>query len=543
MPSDKLETNGSGEPCLRHAWPLAICCAALLLLVCYLGHAAVKGGSYLPGEEAVVGALGRMLFAGKPRYDGSLASVARQDVLIVQTGLFFFLGSLIWAAAVRAAFTSRLPNRAVVGAILGGAVLLRAVAVPAIPVLETDHHRYVWDGAVTWAGLNPFQFAPVEVANWAKGKNREMYPPVEQERLERLARLAATPELEDHVRRINHPNIPTLYPPAAQAMFAAASAIAPGSVTALKVLVATADLGVCVLLGLLLARLGRDPRWIVAYAWCPLVLKEYAATGHYDPLAVAGTLAALLLALRGKGVAAGAALAGAALSKLYPLLLLPVFARRLRGAGLAAFFAILFLGYLPFLRIGLRAFDGLVAFGTSWEFNSGLFAAGEAALKPLVDRKDPVLFSFIVSRKASQDYLFFTEQTLDAFLCTKLLAALALGLVIVLTARKDGGGEAGFVARCGAIMAALFFLSPVADPWYFGWVAPFACVFPSAAAAWLAWSMSLYYFYFLTWSYPSWTRPLEYLPCCALLLLDLSRWNPNKTGWGCTGNPGHASLE
>ncbi len=45
----------------------------------------------------------------------------------------------------------------------------------------------------------------------------------------------------------------------------------------------------------MLRRLGRDPSWILFYAWCPLPVKEYANTGHFDPLATFFTVLAVLL--------------------------------------------------------------------------------------------------------------------------------------------------------------------------------------------------------------------------------------------------------
>ncbi|MBI4866326.1 MAG: DUF2029 domain-containing protein [Candidatus Wallbacteria bacterium] len=510
----------------RAATGLLICCAVLTASVLYLGWAAEKSGRYFPGERAALEAAGRLFFSEKPKYDGTLESVSRQDVLILQTAFFFAVATTFYLLAVRLALGGALARRTTLGIVMAGAVLLRAAAVPSRPALETDYHRYLWDGAAVWSGLNPYQFAPVEVTNFAKGKNVEMYPAEEKERLERLARLAATPELADHVRRINHPSIPTIYPPAAQALFGAAYGLAPGSATVLKALVAAADLAVCGLVLLLLRRLGRDARWCIAYAWCPLIVKEYAATGHYDPLATGGVLAALLLLTgeRKRPMAAGAVLAFGALAKLFPLLLAPLLAGRLGRAGLAVLVLVLGAGYAPFLGIGSEAFDGLVAFGTSWEFNSSLFACLEMALGPLFRGEDPLMFSFIVSRKASQEYLFFTEQPLDAFGAAKVLAALALAAVVIACARARRDSDTALTARAGIVVVTLLALAPVCDPWYFGWAAPFACVFRSAAAAWLAWSMGLYYFYFLAWRYPEWSRLMEYLPALALLVWDIHRW-------------------
>ena len=80
-------------------------------------------------------------------------------------------------------------------------LLFRLTLLPAEPSLSDDVYRYVWDGRVQAAGINPYRHAPDS-------------PELEHLRDERLH------------PRINHPHIPTIYPPAAQFLFLACSFVA-----------------------------------------------------------------------------------------------------------------------------------------------------------------------------------------------------------------------------------------------------------------------------------------------------------------------------
>jgi len=97
----------------------------------------------------------------------------------------------------------------------------------------------------------------------------------------------------------------------------------------------------------LLRAWGRDRRWLVLYAWCPVAVLEAVQNGHVDGLATLMILGALWAARRRPAVA-GALLAMATLVKLYPALLMAALLLR-RGwqRAVAAFAAVIAIGYLP----------------------------------------------------------------------------------------------------------------------------------------------------------------------------------------------------
>ena len=85
---------------------------------------------------------------------------------------------------------------------------------------------------------------------------------------------------------VNHPELATIYPPLAIAEFAMVAAIAP-TVTAMKTWVILHDLALVLLLLAWMRRRGASPAAVIAYAWNPLVLVEYAGQGHYEPAGAA----------------------------------------------------------------------------------------------------------------------------------------------------------------------------------------------------------------------------------------------------------------
>ncbi len=60
-------------------------------------------------------------------------------------------------------------NKLWFGAIIGVGLLSRLILIPSQPVLEDDYYRYLWDGAVTAHGYNPYVYSPLDAmdyTNW-----------------------------------------------------------------------------------------------------------------------------------------------------------------------------------------------------------------------------------------------------------------------------------------------------------------------------------------------------------------------------------------
>ena len=210
------------------------------------------------------------------------------------------------------------------------AAAARLLLVPAAPTVSDDIYRYVWDGRIQSAGINPYAYPPDDPA-LARFRDDAIYP------------------------GINRKPARTIYPPVAQAFFRAVYAIHPDSVAWTKLILTVCDLAACAALAMLLRVVGARPERVILYAWHPLLTLEVAHSGHLDVLAVLLVVLAVWARVSGRFGRAGALLAGAALVKFYALVALPALlarSRRSLAVFLGALCGVIVLTYLPFLGVG-----------------------------------------------------------------------------------------------------------------------------------------------------------------------------------------------
>ena len=222
------------------------------------------------------------------------------------------------------------------------------------PQSSSDAYRYVWDGRVQLSGTSPYRYAPLD-DRLANLRDPLLFPGLGPSQasgvrtLDRLPKERADILLlakNDPRTRINRPRVPTIYPPVAQAWFAAVAVITPWSrgTQGLQLAAALLAVGLTIGLGLLLGRRGRDPAQALWWGWCPLVVLQTGNGAHIDILAavlVIGSLA--VIGRSGKSLAhswlwtiiGGLLLGFAAATKIIPLLLLPAMTvlRRHNGGG------------------------------------------------------------------------------------------------------------------------------------------------------------------------------------------------------------------
>ena len=343
----------------------------------------------------------------------------------------------VWAVA--AAIVLRSPHRRpALALILGTAVLLRLIALAAPVFLSDDINRYIWDGRVQAAGINPYRYVPTD------------------------------PELTPLRDRLIFPNInrnnyaPTIYPPVAQMLFLAANRFGETALAMKLMLVVVEAVGIGALL-FLLRKAGRPPEQILLYAWHPLPVWEIAGSGHIDAAAV--TFTALALAAVGRRHAWSAvALAAATLVKFFPLVLAPALWRPGKSnmgdwRWPAAFIAVMVAGYLPYVGVGSRALGFLPGYLAEENFGSG----GGFWLLGAVRRAMPMPLAAYLG------------------LAANVMAGLAIG---ALRRPPDARSSLPWATALGT--AALFFASPH-YAWYFVWLVALL----TAAPWWPAWWLTL----------------------------------------------------
>ena len=215
------------------------------------------------------------------------------------------------------------------GLIILGTVLPRVLLLPLPPNLSHDSWRYLWDARVTLHGYSPYVYTPEDPL------------------------FAGMRDILFQNSRFR--NVPTIYPPAAQAVYLLGGLIAPTNLSVLKGIFMLFDFVTCGTLVLLLKRKGFDPRYVIFYAWCPLPIVEFAMQGHVDVIALTFIILAVFWSqsqFRGARILTGILLALAIMTKFYPLILLVVFLRRRDWVMPLACLVTVVLSYIPFLILG-----------------------------------------------------------------------------------------------------------------------------------------------------------------------------------------------
>ena len=291
----------------------------------------------------------------------------------------------LWAAvsAVATVVALRLPRRYAVGLILAVGIAMRLAALAGPPTTSDDLYRYSWDGRVQAAGIDPYANPPA-ASQLAPLRESWLWPD---------AAGCAALGRPTGCTRINRPGDLTIYPPVAEAFFAAVYRIA-GIGARYKAWQVAGLLSELVTLGLLvvaLRRWGRDPRWLALYALCPAPVIEIVNNGHVDGLAIPLIVGALIVvasvkrssdaggSVAWRELAAAALLGAAALIKLYPAaLLLPLVAcapgrrvgRLLRGGATVGVMTAI--AYAPHVaRVGVKVLGYLPGYLREESYRSG----------------------------------------------------------------------------------------------------------------------------------------------------------------------------
>ena len=138
------------------------------------------------------------------RFDFDSPTTLRPIVPVLILFAMAFAGYLF---AIQLARRARQDWR-LVSLIVWTSFLFRVVLLFSVPIQEIDIYRYLWDGAVSTDGVNPFRFSPEQV-RVAAGKSNQT-----DEAMRRLVKLLdEKPVLADILERIHYAELPTVYPP------------------------------------------------------------------------------------------------------------------------------------------------------------------------------------------------------------------------------------------------------------------------------------------------------------------------------------------
>jgi alpha-1,6-mannosyltransferase len=363
------------------------------------------------------------------------------------------VAGIAYLLAIREFFsTPRFPHRVIViGVVLAALWHVPFLLTP--PGSDDDIHRYVWDGRVQRLGYNPYIVVPSDPA---------------------LGGLH-TPE----TRTLNNPDVPSPYPAGAQLFFRAVTAIRE-SVFALKVAFVVCDLAIVLVLLDILRSSRQGAHWVLAYAWNPVLVTEVAGSGHIDIVGALLLLVSFAALGRRWRTLAAVAFGLAVAVKFLPIVLLPLYWKRVRMQDAALAAAVVGLLYVPFLNHGRIPIGSLGTYVQSFRFNDPVFAALERVAAPQV----------VVG------------------------LAVVVGLLTAIWQRSKApaGSSDAFVWP----MAASLLCAPVVYPWYLLWLLPF--VRSASTVPVIIWTVSIiptYYVWHLrtlgrAWLVPGWIMVLEY---------------------------------
>jgi alpha-1,6-mannosyltransferase len=367
------------------------------------------------------------------------------------------LAGIVYLLAIREFFGTpkferRISRRVVViGLVLAAVWHIEFLRLPA--GADDDVHRYVWDGRVQRLGHNPYIVVPSDPALGA----------------------LHTPE----TRALNNPDVPSPYPAGAQLFFRGVTAIHE-SIFALKVAFVVCDFAIVFVLLDILHRSGQGAHWVLAYAWNPLLAIEVAGSGHIDIVGVLLLLVSFAALERRWRTVAALAFGLAVAVKFLPIILLPLYWKRVRirdGALTAVVFGLL---YLPFFNHERIPIGSLGTYVQNFRFNDPVFATLERVAAPQLVVGLTVLVGFLTA----------------------------------IWLRKNSGAWSSDAFAWP--MAASLLCAPVVYPWYLLWLLPF--VRSASTLPIIIWTVSIIPTYCVwhlrtlgrPWLVPGWIMLLEY---------------------------------
>jgi len=378
------------------------------------------------------------------------------------TGLFFFI------AVVN--ITKISGKKLWVTLIIAAGFVTRIMLIPTNPVLEDDYFRYLWDGAVTANGINPYYYSPGDAMLGSPGVP------------DKLKELAV--ESGDLIKKINYPKIRTIYPTLSQAVFALSYLLAPWQIWMWKLILLFFDLLLLLLLILILRKLNLPAALVSVYWLNPMVIHEFFNAAHMDVLVILFVCLSIYLHLCSKTRLSIAILAIATGFKLWPIILLPLYlkpfwkSKKTFTLYLTGYLAIVLILFLPVLISNPDESLGFIRYAERWINNSAFYS---------------------IFREVIYAIITFTGLNINsAFPVPRIGIVILYMTILFLIIKREPADKFEFLEKALLSIAVLFIISPTQFPWYFTWIVPLLVLRPKVSLLLYSVTLPLYHLNYLS---------------------------------------------
>jgi alpha-1,6-mannosyltransferase len=404
---------------------------------------------------------------------GTLSGILYSSFTILQNGeKAISLYMIIYASAFILFYLSYLfvikkadaGSKSVVLIIVFG-LLFRLVLIPSSPSTSDDVYRYVWEGKLIVNGFNPFEVAPNDDS--LKSLHTKKYPSL-----------------------VSFPEMTTIYPTIAQVVFAAGYIISGENDIGIKIIYLFAELMTLIFIVLILRQRKLNPSLVILYSWMPLPIMEFFVNSHIDAIGITFFVMFVYLMLTNKYLIASVPFALGVMTKMYPLIFLPLLIKKLGLIKTTIFVAIVSVICIsllyPLIPEEHPVADSLTTYLRNWSFNGSFYA---------------VIYSI-------------TGNGYDAKSLVFALMIVSIGNIAI--RYKD------FLKAVYGVWLCFIMFSATLYPWYLGWI---AAINPAIG---LASVMSLFFTINITnftpmadvWTEYWWAYLIQFIPFYIILLYE-----------------------